>query len=140
MKETLKRLIGYITKNIRISHDLEKTHAVDARCISGHPDVQPLGEYYFQIKVRCHNRQLHKANILKGGIRKSNQAAKEVKGFRLFDCVRYAGVTCFVYGRRTSGYFDLRHLDGTRVHASAAWKKIMLLQHSGTILTERRPA
>ena len=131
---------GYITKNIRISHDLEKTHAVDARCISGHPDVQPLGEYYFQTKVRCHNRQLHKANILKGGIRKSNQAAKEVKGFRLFDCVRYAGVTCFVYGRRTSGYFDLRHLDGTRVHASAAWKKIMLLQHSGTILTERRPA
>ncbi len=131
---------GYITKNTRIRHGLKKTHAVDARCISGHPNVLPLGEYYAQIKVRCHNRQLHKANILKGSIRKSNQAAKAVKGFRLFDAVTYNGEECFVFGRRTQGYFDLRHLDGTKVSASASWKKIRLLEHPGTILTESRPA
>ena len=28
---------GYITKNTRIRHGLEKSHAIDARCISGHP-------------------------------------------------------------------------------------------------------
>ncbi|MBQ7153737.1 MAG: hypothetical protein IJR83_07390, partial [Clostridia bacterium] len=43
-----------------------------------------------------------------------------------------------IYGRRTSGYFDLRHLDGTKVHASANWKQIQLLEHSKTVLTEWR--
>ncbi len=129
---------GYITKNIRIRHGLEKTHTVDARCISGHPEAEPLGYRYFQKKMRCHNRQLHKAKILKGGIRKSNQAAKEVYGYRLFDRVLFNGQECFVFGRRTSGYFDLRKLDGTKVHPSASYKKLKLLEHSGNTLTERR--
>ena len=129
---------GYITKYRRIDSKLEKTHAVDARCITGYPLAKPLPFYYAQKKVRCHNRQLHKANILPGGIRKKNQAPKEVKGFRLFDFVRYNGQTCFIFGRRTSGYFDLRHLDGTRVHATASCKQLRLLKHSESILTERR--
>ncbi|MBQ7153903.1 MAG: hypothetical protein IJR83_08285, partial [Clostridia bacterium] len=69
---------------------------------------------------------------------KKNQAPKEVNGFRLFDYVRYKGQTCFIYGRTTSGYFDLRHLDGTKVHASANWKQIRLLEHSKSFLIERR--
>ena len=129
---------GYLTKNTRISHGLEKTHAVDARCISGHPEAEPLGYWYLQKKVRCHNRQLHKANVLKGGTRKSNQAAKEVYGYRLFDRVLFSGQECFVFGRRTSGYFDLRKLDGTKVHPAASYKKLRLLEHSGNTLTERR--
>ena len=129
---------GYITKNIRIEAGLEKKHCVDARCIAGHPDATPLQFYFFKKKVRCHNRQIHKANILCGGIRKLNQAPKEVKGFKLFDRVRYKGTDCFIFGRRTSGYFDLRHLDGTKVHASACWKQIRLLEHSKSFLTERR--
>lgn len=131
---------GYITKNMRIRHQLVKTHAVDARCVSGHPNAEPLGYYYMQKKVRCHNRQLHKATILKGGVRKKNQAAYEVKGFRLFDRVRYNRQECFVFGRRTSGYFDLRHLDGTKMHVSASWKQLKLLSRDNTTLTERRPA
>ena len=131
---------GFITKNTRIENGLEKTHAVDARCISGHPKAEPLGYYYMQKKVRCHNRQLHRAKILKGGIRKRNQATRDIKGFRLFDRVLYKGTECFVFSRRTSGYFDLRMLDGTKVHASASWKEIKLLEHSGTTLTERRSA
>ncbi len=131
---------GYITKNTRIRHGLEKTHATDARCISGNPDAEPLGYFYMQRKVRCHNRQLHKATILKGGTRKSNQAEKEVKGFRLFDRVWYAGTECFVFGRRTSGYFDLRRLDGSKVDPAASWKKLTLLEHAKTVLTERMTA
>jgi N6-L-threonylcarbamoyladenine synthase len=129
---------GYITKNTRIQHSLKKTHAVDARCISGHPDAKPLEYCYFQKKVRRHNRQLHKTTILKGGIRKNNQAPKEVYGFRLFDKVTYNKTECFVFGRRTSGYFDLRTLDGKSIHKSAAVRHIRLLGHSTTTLTERR--
>ena len=131
---------GYITKNTRITHCLEKSHVTDARCISGHPDALAPGYIYLQRKVRCHNRQLHKATILKGGIRKANQAAKEVRGFRLYDRVKYSGAECFIFGRRESGYFDLRHLDGTKVHASASYKKLKLLSRASATLTERRPA
>ncbi|MBR0480963.1 MAG: HNH endonuclease [Firmicutes bacterium] len=142
LKETYPGMVtmtfGYLTKNARIGNGLEKTHAVDARCISGHPCVEPLGYWYFQKKVRCHNRQLHKANILKGGVRKSNQAPKEVYGFRLFDRVMYNGQECFIFGRRTSGYFDIRLLDGTKVHPAVSYKKLKLLEHSNTTLTERR--
>ena len=142
LKETYPGMVtmtfGYLTKNARISNGLEKTHAVDARCISGHPDAEPLGYWYFQKKVRCHNRQLHKANILKGGVRKRNQAPKEVYGFRLFDRVMYNGQECFIFGRRTSGYFDIRLLDGTKVHPAVSYKKLKLLEHSGSTLTERR--
>lgn len=129
---------GYITKNTRIRHGLEKTHAVDARCISGHPEASPLDCFYLQKKVRCHNRQLHKAKILKGGIRKANQAAKEVRGFRLFDRVEYNGQECFVFGRRTSGYFDLRLLDGAKIYPAASVKQIRLIERSETTLMERR--
>ena len=142
LKETYPGMVsmtfGYLTKNARIGNGLEKTHAVDARCISGHPCAEPLGYWYFQKKVRCHNRQLHKAAILKGGVRKSNQAPKEVNGFRLFDRVLYRGQECFVFGRRTSGYFDIRLLDGTKVHPAVSYKKLELLEHSGSTLTERR--
>lgn len=131
---------GYITKNTRIQHRLEKTHAVDARCISGHPEAESLGCYYLLRKVRRHNRQLHKTRPARGGLRRSNQSPREVKGFRLFDCVRFHGEECFVFGRRSSGYFDLRKADGTKVHASAPWRELRLLEHSGTTLKERRPA
>lgn len=85
-----------------------------------------------------YNRQLHKLTVLRGGIRRANQAAKEVKGFRLFDKVRFRGIECFISGRRTSSYFDLRKLDGTKAHASASWKQVRLLEHPGTTLIERR--
>ena len=129
---------GYITKNTRISHGVTKTHAADARCISGHPDAAPLPYYYYLKFVRRHNRQIHKSNILKGGMRKLDQAPKYVRGFCLFDRVLFNGTECFVFGRRSSGYFDLRLLDGKRIHSSANVRDIQLLEHAKTILTERR--
>lgn len=95
---------GFITKNTRINNHLTKDHYVDARCISGHPLATPLGIVYYQKKVRCHNRQIHKNTFLKGGIRKRNQAPYLVKGFRLFDKVLYQGQECFIFGRRSTGY------------------------------------
>lgn len=129
---------GYITKNTRIENSLPKEHYVDARCISGNPLAEPLGYYFYQKKVRCHNRQIHKANILKGGIKKRNQAEYLVKGFRLFDKVGYDRQVGFIFGRRSSGYFDVRKLNGEVIHRSASYKKLKLLNTRKTLLLERR--
>ena len=130
---------GYITKNTRITNNLPKEHYVDARCISGHPQAKPLGYYFYQKKVRCQNRQIHKANILKGGRKKLNQAPFMVKGFRLFDLVEYQKELFYVFGRRKSGYFDIRMLNGIKVNkGSINCKKLRLVEIRRTILTERR--
>ena len=129
---------GYITKNTRIANGLEKDHYIDARCITGNAKAEALGCYYLQKKVRCHNRQLHKMTIGKGGCRKNNQAPYVVKGYRLFDKVKYNGIECFVFGRRTSGSFDVRLLDGTKISAGVSCKKLKLLAKRKNILVERR--
>ena len=129
---------GYITKNVRIENGLPKEHRIDALCIAGHPQAEPAREWYCQKKVRCHNRQIHKCRILKGGIRKHNQATYEVKGFRLFDQVSYNGTECFITGRRISGYFALKTLDGTPVHDSAKAQDLRLLKRAGNYILERR--
>ena len=129
---------GYITKNTRITNGLEKTHYNDAKCITGFPKSKPLDCYYHQRKVRNHNRQLHKCKINKGGTRKNNIAPKEVFGFQLFDKVRYNNAECFIFARRTSGYFDIRTLDGTKVSPCAKHNTLPLLEKRKTILTERR--
>jgi len=129
---------GYLTKQTRISHKLEKSHLIDARCISSHPLAKSDGTWHLIRFVRRNNRQLQKATIRKGGRRQRNIAAKEVFGFHLFDCVCYQGQVCFVFGRRSSGYFDLRTLDGSKIHAGASYKKLTLVQKAGAALVERR--
>lgn len=145
---------GYITKNVRIENGLSVketehgsgkksyllNHVIDARCISGNPKAESDGVVYYQKKVRCHNRQIHKQKILKGGIRKRNQAEYLVKGFRLFDKVLWQNKECFVFGRRATGRMDLRLLDGTHLNASVGYKNIRLLEPRGRYLTERRIA
>ena len=136
----VKMTFGYITKNIRIKNDLLKSHIVDARCISGHPVAKASEDVFYSRKVRCHNRQIHKMKISKNGIRKKNQAPYLVKGFRLFDKVKYKGLECFIFARRSSGYFDLRMLDGKRISASANVKDICLIDLCQSYLIERRKA
>ena len=129
---------GYITKDTRIKNNLPKDHYIDARCISGNPNAEPLGYYFYQKKVRCHNRQIHKSNILKGGKKKLNQASYLVKGFRLFDKVEFEGQVCFIFGRRSSGYFDIRKLNGEVISRSVSWKKLKILETRKSLLMERR--
>ncbi|MBQ6528430.1 MAG: HNH endonuclease, partial [Clostridia bacterium] len=61
-----------------------------------------------------------------------------VFGFRLWDKVKFDGRDCFVKGRRTSGYFALAMLEGTKVTDSAHYKKLKLLETAKHYLTERR--
>ena len=129
---------GYITKNIRIRSCLPKEHYIDARCISGNPKAISDGTVYYQKKVRCHNRQIHKITILKGGIRKRNQAPYDVMGFRLFDKVKWKGQNCFIFGRRSTGRMDLRLLDGTKINASVGYKNLKLIEMRKHYLIEQR--
>ena len=84
--------------------------------------------------MRNHNRQLHKASILKGGIRKNNQAPKEVFGFRLMDTVKYDGQVCYVNSRRTSGYFSLVDINGKILTNSVSYKKLHRINHNNNYI------
>ena len=127
---------GYLTKNTRIRCGLVQTKTADAFCIAGNLGAKRLGEYFFQKQTRKHNRQIHKLTILKGGVRKRQQAPYEVKGFRLFDKVRLGDREAFIFGRRSSGYFDIRRLTGEKVSAAVSYRKLALLEKRKQFLTQ----
>jgi hypothetical protein len=104
----------------------------DAFVIAG-GTVEERAQNNFLIKqVRKQNRKLFK------GIRShiKNIAPRFVKTFQRFDKVKFEGESCFVFGRRSSGYFDLRKLGGQIVHRSAKAKKLKLIQSFNTLLWE----
>ena len=132
----ISNTFGYLTKYKRIKYGITKSHCADAFCIAGHLKAKRLDGYFFQKQTRRHNRQIHKLMILKGGLRKKNQAPYEVKGFRLFDKVKVLGEEGFIFSRRSSGYFDVRKLDGSRISAGISHKKLSLVEKRKTYLFE----
>lgn len=129
---------GYITKNNRIRLGLPKEHYIDAYCIAGNFEAERLPYYWYQKQVRKHNRQIHKAKFIKGGIRKRNQTPYVAFGFRLFDKVICKGKTGFIFGRRSSGSFYVKRLDGKKISAGISYKKLKLTCKRQTFLTERK--
>lgn len=134
----VKFTYGYLTKNARIEHNLYKAHHIDALCIAGGAALSGTDVWFDMRQVRRHNRQIHKRNIIKGGRLKLNQAPYMVKGFRLFDKVKYESNECFIFGRRSSGSFDIRLLDGTKIHAGISYKKLQLLEKRTSLLIQKR--
>lgn len=124
----IKMTFGYITKHDRIKHGIEKSHVSDAFVISRNFDSYRLGYYYKRKLVRRHNRQIHKMKILKGGIRKLNQAPFIVFGFRLFDKVMFQNEIYFIYGRRISGQFNIRDINGEN-KKDVSYKKLRYIIH-----------
>ena len=139
----VKLTYGYITKNTRIINNLPKAHFIDARCISLNPTATPADIIYKYKKIRQHNRQLHKFVPNKKGIRQNNQAPFEVHNYRLFDVVSYNNQTCYISGRRQSGYFTLKTLDFTTnsiiTIINVSYKKLKLLYHSTSFITLSQP-
>lgn len=135
---------GYITKYTREEKmHLPKSHINDALAIchgpagfndAGEFSIERATRVYTVKPVRHHNRQLHKATILKGGKRKANQAEKYVKGFRLFDKVLFGGKECFIWGRRASGSFLLKTLQGEKVKDGVGYNRLTLLERSQNYL------
>ena len=133
----VKATYGYITRFNRNRYGISKSHANDAYVIAKNFNAIPL-EYYFKgIQIRRHNRKIHKDKIYKGGVLKNNQAEHFVFGFGLMDRVMFNGIECFVHGRRSTGYFDLRDIDMSRVHDSAPSKDIRLIRHERNIIYKK---
>lgn len=124
----VKMTFGYITKHDRINHGIEKSHVSDAFVISRNFNSCRLGYYYKRKLVRRHNRKIHKMKILKGGIRKRNQAPFKVFGFRLFDKVMFQGEEYFIYARRLSGQFNIRDINGEN-KKDVSCKKLRYIIH-----------
>ena len=119
---------GYQTKYVREKTGIVKSHSNDAFVISHNLDAKRLDVEYLYKKVRRHNRQIHKSKPSKGGKRKRNQSPYIVNGFRRFDKVMYDGVECFITGKRSSGYFQLKTFDGEVIHYGVSSKRLKLLE------------
>lgn len=127
---------GYITKYKRIKYNIEKSHVADAFCITNNLNAKRLNHYYLQKQVRRHNRKLHKSKIYSGGYRKNNQAKYSVFGFHLFDKVKYNNIDCFIFGRRSSGSFDIRKLTGEVISHGISYKRLKLVEYRKSLLIE----
>lgn len=119
---------GYLTKYNREKLNISKSHSSDAFVISHNFNAERIDVEYQYKKVRRHNRQLYKSKPSKGGKRRRNQSNYIVNGFRRFDKVMHNGIECFITGKRTSGYFQLKTFDGTVVSQSVSSKKLKLLE------------
>ena len=120
---------GYITKSKRIELGISKTHNNDAFVIAG-GTTQKRSQSYLIKQVRKQNRKLYKG--IRSNIR--NTADRFVKGFQRYDKVLYKGIECFVFARRNTGYFDVRKLNGEKIHSSIKYSKLKLLEKFRTML------
>ena len=131
-KELLRRYgyvymtYGFETKSNRISLGLPKESGVNAFVISGNLGSKVSDNIYQVKQIRRHNRQIHKSKILKGGRLKKNQADYKVFGYRLNDIIMYQGETYYIGGRRGTGHFNIRSLDGTK-KLDISYKKLEFL-------------
>ena len=119
---------GYLTKYVREKLGLVKSHCNDAFIISHNLDAEQSDIEYLYKKVRRHNRQIHKSKPSKGGKRKRNQSPYIVNGFRRYDKVIYNNKECFITGKRSSGYFQLKTFDGTVISQGISSKRLKLLE------------
>ena len=125
---------GYITKYWREKKNIVKTHISDAFVIAKNFEVQRLDKSLLMVPKRQHNRQIHKCKINKGGIRKLNQTPKYVFGYLLFDRVLCLGIEGFVFGRRSSGGFDIRQLSGEKINANISYRKLRHMEYRKALL------
>ena len=119
---------GYLTKYAREKLGLVKSHCNDAFVISHNLDAEQSNVEYSYKKVRRHNRQIHKSKPSKGGKRKCNQSPYIVNGFRRYDKVMYNDKECFITGKRSSGYFQLKTFDGEVISQGVSSKRLKLLE------------
>lgn len=131
---------GYVTKQASIKHGLDKSHTIDARCISNNPTATPCDRVFILKQVRRHNRKVMKSNLLKGRRWKRNQASREVKGFRQYDIVRYNHSLAYVHARRSSGFFVIKDAEGHTVSNSVSCKRLKLITHTNAHLAFIMPA
>ena len=129
----VKMTYGYITKYNRIQAGLPKAHHIDAKCITGFAQVPSFDTTVVKMKMRRHNRQLHRATFSKGHVRKAASLPTVMFGFRLYDIVMYNNHRYYIKGRRSNGSFTLVSLEGLK-EEDRTYKKLTLLAHTNAYL------
>ena len=127
---------GYITKYNRIQAGLPKAHHIDAKCITGFATVPSMEQTVVKVKMRRHNRQLHRATFSKGHVRKAASLPTVIFGFQLYDLVLFNNHRYYIKGRRSSGSFVLVSVEGLK-NEERNYKKLTLLAHTNAYLTNR---
>ena len=130
----VKMTYGYITKYNRIQAGLPKAHHIDAKCITGFSTVPSMKQSVVKIKMRRHNRQLHRATFSKGHVRKTASLPTIIFGFQLYDLVLYNNHYYYIKGRRSSGSFALVSIEGLK-DENRMYKKLIRLVHTNAYLT-----
>ena len=130
----VKMTYGYITKYKRIQANLPKAHHIDAKCITGFSTVPSMKQSVVKIKMRRHNRQLHRATFSKGHVRKTASLPTIIFGFQLYDLVLYNNHYYYIKGRRSSGSFALVSIEGLK-DENRMYKKLIRLAHTNAYLT-----
>jgi N6-L-threonylcarbamoyladenine synthase len=132
---------GAVTKGVREDHGIMKSHINDALCIAGSPKAERIAETFLCVPKRAHNRSLHKDTVHKEGYREKNQTPKYMFGYQLFEAVKMpGGREGFVFGRRSTGSFDVRRLDGEVLSGGITYKKLIRIGKRKSLLIERRVA
>jgi hypothetical protein len=125
---------GYITKARRVAQGLPKSHINDAFVIAGGQEQARSHAVYLGGFYRRQNRKL-----TKGARSHIRNTIPQAFGFRRGDRVRMPdGRQGFIYGLRTSGYFDVRQLAGEVLSHSVSWRKLIPLEKARTLRIERR--
>lgn len=132
----VKITYGYVTKYNRIQAGLPKAHHIDAKCITGFAQVPSFDTTVVKMKMRRHNRQLHRATFSKGHVRKAASLPTVMFGFRLYDIVMYNNHQYYIKGRRSNGSFALVSVEGLK-EENRTYKKLTFLAHTNAYLTNR---
>ena len=132
----VKMTYGYITKYNRIQASLPKAHHIDAKCITGFATVPSMEQTVVKVKMRRHNRQLHRATFSKGHVRKAASLPTVIFGFQLYDLVLFDNHRYYIKSRRSSGVFALASVEGLK-NEERNYKKLTLLAHTNAYLTNR---
>lgn len=129
----VKMTYGYITKYNRIQAGLPKAHHIGAKCITGFSMVHSMGQTVVKIKMRQHNRQLHRVVFSKGHIRKVASLPTVTFGFQLYDLVLFNNHCYYIKGRRSSGSIALVSVEGLK-DENRSYKKLTRLAHTNAYL------
>ena len=132
----VKMTYGYITKYNRIQTGLPKAHHIDAKCITGFAQVPAFDTTVAKVKMRRHNRQLHRATFSKGHVRKAASLPTVMFGFRLYDIVMYNNHQYYIKGRRSTGSFTLVSVEGLK-DENRIYKKLALMAHTNAYLINK---
>ena len=89
-----------------------------------------------KVKMRHHNRQLHRAIFSKGHVRKAACLPTATFGFQLYDLVLFDNHRYYIKGRRSSGIFALASVEGLK-DTNRSYKKLTQLAHTNAYLINR---